>query len=310
MKKIAVAIVITLSFICQTFACLNGESMVLKHGLGLYVDDRGKVPRGHHYLTRDFQRELKVIDSFYKATKDLDYLSDKGLLLILSKKYDEAIKLYLKIEKLEPNRYSTASNIGTAYELAGQNENALQWIKRAVEIDPTSHLNSEWLHVKILQAKIKGELSYNSDFLLNTHFGSGNEPVSGLQEDELTALHDALYYQLNERVSFIKPKDELVAQLLFDLGNCAFEMGNYQDAKLDYEQAQNYGFIGDLIDMRIEESVRLAEIGEGNTTPKKTVDKKAKPVNWSIAIMQLLRPAIVIALIWTLIWFLLKRARR
>ena len=87
---------------------------------------------------------------------DLDYLSDKGFVLIISGRYSEAIDLYLQIEKLEPNRYSTASNIGTAYEMIGENEKALHWIKRAVAIDPASHDNSEWIHVNILEAKIHG----------------------------------------------------------------------------------------------------------------------------------------------------------
>jgi tetratricopeptide (TPR) repeat protein len=261
MKKILLAFALTLFFLGKSFACLNGETTVLKDGTFLYMDERGKVPYGHLKMFEDrkLNETLHKLDRLYKTTKDLDYLSDKGVLLILFKKYDEAIKLYLEIEERQPNRYSTASNIGTAYELAGQNENALKWIKRAVEIDPTSHDNSEWLHVKILHAKIKGEQLYNSDFLLNIRFGSGNEPISGLKDSALQKLHDALYYQLNERVSFIKSKDELVAELLFDLGNAAFELGNYSDAKLDYEQAQKYGYEGDLIDARISEVLRLEE---------------------------------------------------
>ena len=135
MKKILIVFTLTFSFLCKSFACLNGETDVLADGTRLYEDAQGKVPYGHEYFDYvDFKSTVKKLDSLYKATKDLDYLSDQGLLLILLKKYDEAIKLYLKIEKLEPNRYSTASNIGTAYELAGQNENALKWIKKAIEI--------------------------------------------------------------------------------------------------------------------------------------------------------------------------------
>jgi tetratricopeptide (TPR) repeat protein len=58
-------------------------------------------------------------------------------IMILLKKYDEAIKLYLEIEKIQPNGYSTASNIGTAYELIGQNKNALRWINKSVELKVT-----------------------------------------------------------------------------------------------------------------------------------------------------------------------------
>lgn len=263
MKKILIAFALIFFFLCKSFACLNGETTVLKDGTFLYMNQREKVPYGHTNMfeVKSLNKSLKKLDGLYKKTKDLDYLSDKGLILILLKKYDEAIKLYIEIEEKEPNRYSTASNLGTAYELAGQNENALKWIKRAVEIDPTSHDNSEWLHVKILEAKIKGELYYNSDFLLNMAFGSGDEPISGLKDSALQNMHDALYYQLNERVSFIKPKDELVAELLFDLGNFALELGHYENARHDYEQAKKYGYEGDLIDVRMAMAQHLEDGG-------------------------------------------------
>jgi len=157
MKQILITIILTLLFFGKTLACLNGDSKVLKDGTFLYEDREGNVPYGHDFYKDDFESGIKQLDSLYIATKDIDYLSDKGLLLILLERYEEAIKLYLEIEKIKPNRYSTASNIGTAYELIGQNENALKWIKKSVELDPKSHNNSEWKTVKILKPKNKRE---------------------------------------------------------------------------------------------------------------------------------------------------------
>jgi tetratricopeptide (TPR) repeat protein len=252
MTRIVLALVISMATVCQTFACLNGASVVLKNGTFLYEDEEGHIPYGHLFNSEEgFRDGILELDSLYKATKDLDYLSDKGLLLILLKQYNDAIALYLKIEELEPNRYSTASNIGTAYELIGQNEHALHWIKKAIDIDPSSHYNSEWIHVKILEAKIKGEKFINSAFLLNTDFGNDSIPVSSLARADLSDLSEALYFQLNERVSFVKPTDKIAAQLLFDLGNIAFLLGDFYDASADYEQAKEYGFTEKLIDKRI-----------------------------------------------------------
>lgn len=252
-------IVILLSIFCltSTFACLNGETKILNNGIFLYEDREGKVPYGHVFESFDYDQSIKQLDSLYIATKDLDYLSDKGILLILLEKYEEAIKLYLEIEKIEPNRYSTASNIGTAYELFGQNENALKWIKKSVAIDPKSHHKSEWIHVNILDAKIKGEQYYNTNFLLNTEFGSGVNPNSQLTRQQLQDLSNALYYQLNERISFVKPKEKIVALLLFELGNVAFILGNYNEAIADYEQATRYGYDGEVIQQRINEVEKL-----------------------------------------------------
>lgn len=250
--------------------------MVLKDGTFLFEDREGNVPYGHIFNGDEgFNVGIKQLDSLYKKTKDLDYLSDKGLLLILLKRYDEAVKLYLDIEKLEPNRYSTASNIGTAYELIGQNEKALFWIKKSVEIDPKSHKSSEWIHVKILEAKIKGQEFYTSSFLLNTEFGIETNPISKLNKDELEKLSDGLYYQLNERVSFVEPKEKIVAQLLFDLGNIAFLLNNYSDAVADYEQAKTYGFTGELIEQRIKEADRLSKKSKQTTKSETSKSQKS-----------------------------------
>src|SRR5688500_12309041 len=120
MNKIITILLLATVFYGRSFACLNGETKVLKDGTMLYADREGNhVPFGHDFYNIPFEYVLKQLDSLYKATKDPDYLSDRGYILILLKKYDEAIKLYLEIEKIQPNRYSTASNIGTAYELNG-----------------------------------------------------------------------------------------------------------------------------------------------------------------------------------------------
>ncbi|HEY9045937.1 MAG TPA: hypothetical protein VIN08_08575 [Ohtaekwangia sp.] len=250
--RFTLAIVLFITSLNITYACLNGETMVLKNGMLLYEDAQTNVPYGHDFYSYDLDIEnIRELDSLYRATNDLDYLSDKGVILIIFNKYKEAIDLYLEIEKMQPGRYATASNIGTAYELMGDNENALKWIKRAVEIDSTSHYNSEWIHVKILEAKIKGETYITTQHLLNADFGDDEFPTSELTKKELGVLSLALYYQLNERISFIKSNDKIVAQLLFDLGNIAYLSGHYEDALEDYRLAEKYGYNGKLIEQRI-----------------------------------------------------------
>lgn len=49
MKKIVIATILTLTFLGQTFACINGETTILKHGLLLYEDAGGYVHYGHSF---------------------------------------------------------------------------------------------------------------------------------------------------------------------------------------------------------------------------------------------------------------------
>lgn len=238
----------------KSLACLNGETKTLKNGVLIYEDHQGIVPYGHEFYIDNYPKLLNELDSLYQKTNDLDYLSDKGYVLILQKKYQEALDIYFKIEQLQPNRYSTASNVGTIYELIGNNQKALEWINKAIRINPKSHNSSEWLHVKILQAKISGSKFITSNFLINTTFGENDEPFTKLTKPEIKALIKTIYYQLNERISFIEPKDEIIGLLLFELGNLALLDGKSEDAISIYMKARQYGFQSDLIDIRINVS--------------------------------------------------------
>lgn len=266
----AFVVLVLISF--KSFACLNGETKILKNGVYAYIDFRGLVPRGHHFFNGDFPKIIKELDSLYRKTNDIDYLSDKGYILIIQKKYAEAQKLYLNIERIKPNRYSTASNLGTLYELMGENQKAYYWIKKSIEINPESHNGSEWLHLKILEAKIKNLTDVSGQFLLNTNFGTKGVPETKLSEKEIDELAKSVYYQVNERISFIKPKDKIISVLLFELGNLVELKGEHENALQIYRTARTYGYDGDLIVARM---INTAE-SRTNYLQQKTWDLAGK----------------------------------
>jgi tetratricopeptide (TPR) repeat protein len=234
-----------------TYACINGETKTLANGFLVYEDDEGIIPKGHNFYIYDIEELKHELDSLYRTTNKVEYLSDIGYVLIIEGKLNEALKLYLELEKKHPNRYSTASNIGTIYELLGENKKALEWINKAIRINPNSHNSSEWLHSKILEAKIKGSDFYNSNFLINVDFGLYNFPISILSESKLNNLENSIYYQLNERISFIKNQDSIIANLLFELGNIAMLKKQFFEADQIFKMAKEYGFSNNIIDIRL-----------------------------------------------------------
>lgn len=251
MKKLLLLFIL-LSF-TKTLACLNGETRKLEDGTFLYEDYDGFVPHGHYFNnTEDLEKTITSLEQYYKTTKNLNYLSDKGYVLIVLGKYQEAIDLYKRIEAIQPDRYSTSSNIGTAYELIGNNSEALKWIEKALRLNPNSHHSSEWIHANILKAKIKGEKFYNSDYILDVNFGNETIPSTKLSKRELQHLRQSLYYQLNERVSFVEPKEKIIAELIFELGNIAYLLGDKDEANDDYKLAEKYGYEGHLLEKRKE----------------------------------------------------------
>ena len=211
------------------FSSINGIEEKISSGTTIYVDRDGLIPYGHEFWLDLEGKDIQKLDSLYQIKPDLKYLAEKGIVFIIQKEYQKAIDLYLDIEKKSPDLYSTAANLATAYELIGDNENALKWITKAIEINPNSNEGSEWIHRNILKIKL-GLLPLNSQNLIATDFGSDDAPKTSLSKDELIQLQNQLYYQLNERRSFIQPKDEMMALLLFDYGNVLLLNGNKKEA--------------------------------------------------------------------------------
>ncbi len=233
-------------------ASLIGESKTLKDAIGINNDYVGTIPLPYDFFSIDYDEVYNDLNVLYKATNDIDYLSDIGYLMILEKRYDEAIDLYLTIEQKVPNRFSTASNIGMAYELKGDNLNALKWIKRSMKIDPSAYNYAEWLHANILAVKIQGTHSTKSQSLIYTDFGSDVYPKSQLQEGDLNRLREQIYYQLRERTSFVKEKDPIIAQLFFEMGNIFFLQKRYHGAIRAFKKAKARGFEGELLWERLQ----------------------------------------------------------
>ncbi len=293
MKKIALFFLFLYTFSTNTFACLNGETKTLKNGFFVYEDDDDFIPNGHSFYVDNYSKLILELRNLYKKTNDLDYLSDLGYVLTIQKKYQEALKIYFNIEKIEPNRYSTASNIGTIYELIGENQKALEWIKKAVKINSKSHKESEWLHIKILEAKVNPKIDITSNFLINTNFGNNTIPKSKFTKAERLKLMNALYYQLNERVTFIKPKDIIIGKLLFELANLAILNGNHYEAVEIYKKAIEYGNTEKVIIPRIElanDKIYNQLLDENIKVIKKLEEQKVQNnyLKWGIGFLSIL----------------------
>ena len=252
MKKLLLPLV----FLANTLpagACINGETRELKDGTLLFADrvNEAQVPRGHDFRRIDYAAVMARLEAGWRRTGNADYRSDMGVLLLLQQKYSEARDLYLAIERSRPGRYSTASNLGTVYELMGKNDSALHWIRRAVAINPRAHQGSEWIHVRLLEAKVAGIADPSTQALLDTDFGRGPRPQTTLSVDRLWALEKGLFYQLNERMSFLAPPDPVIGRLLFELGNLRWVGHQQYSVEELYAAARRYGYSDTLLDQRL-----------------------------------------------------------
>lgn len=208
-------------------------------------------------------------------------LNDIGVLLVRQGKLDAALRHFRTIERLFPGRPQTAANLGTALELAGQDKEALHWIRTGLQRNPREHYGSEWLHVRILEAKLAaaGNPAYfRRHSIAGVAFGPGLVPPfprklpNGNDGKPLLPswLDSSLDYQLHERIGLVKAPDPVVANLLSDWATLHLSGGSLETAKALYELAATYGAPRDaLMQRRIAHIDQVVARAEKRPTPGK-----------------------------------------
>ena len=147
----------------------------------------------------------EMLETDYRAR------TNQAVLKIRSHQYLGAIKILHSVEHEVPGLYATATNLGTAYELAGEVEKAHQWIATGIERNPKAHNGTEWVHLAILDAKL--ELKNNPDWLENNDVIDVKDTKRSADE-----VITAVEYQLEERLVFVKAPDPTVSSLFKTLG--------------------------------------------------------------------------------------------
>ncbi|MBK1881148.1 hypothetical protein JIN85_01910 [Luteolibacter pohnpeiensis] len=227
-------------------ACINvpGTSLDGKSTL-LFSHPAGDLRRA---MDSDPRSMMDLISHESGPDEDpITELEKSGVRKILSGHFDEAIAILTDLEAEFPGRYSTASNLGTAYELHGDLGSALKWIEEGIRRNPESHQGTEWLHAAILKTKIL--LQDDPDFLNHHHLIELPEAISPrsklvIQGEEQFALNlqNALHHQLKERLVFVKPTDPIVADLLYSYALLEAHLNSVEPAIELMELSREYGY--------------------------------------------------------------------
>lgn len=254
MKQLSLIVIFFSFFTVQySLACYN-EYFTL--------DAKGKTHHVHpgglrfdtNFDLKKIEKELRELGRKLNEKPDFEILSDYALRLVKTGKTKEALVIFEALVKKYPNEYTLHANLGTTYELSGNNQLALEHIQKSILINPKSHKGSEWIHVKLLEAKIA--LEKNPDYLKN-HSILNLSSKQKASEKTITFL----IIQLKERFPFCKgPKDPIMAGLFEDLGDCYMEQISYEYAKAFYQIAVNYyGDKSKRLNDKIEEARSLRE---------------------------------------------------
>lgn len=175
----------------------------------------------------------------------------------------KAIRDLEELEAERPGDYITAANLGTAYELAGDNQQALRWITEAIRRNPKSHHGTEWLHVSILEAKIKASADpqyFQTHSVLDLDHrqitSMDAEVQVGQARRPLREIVKAVEYQLEERLRFVKANDPPVASLLYDYATIEAATRTLESAVELLKMAAHFGYPGARIEPLVKEYER------------------------------------------------------
>ena len=263
-----------------------------KHGEWVRVSGFSPAKRLRHSIETNLGRRGAEMHAVLSGDPEFGKRNDDAVALIFLGRAAEAVEVLNKLESERPGEYFIAANLGTAYELAGNNQEALRWIKEGIRRNPDSHEGTEWLHAKILEAKIEADKdpSYFTRSsvlqLQNVKMSSrSNEVFLAGEKRRVRDIERALQYQLEERFQFVKQADPAVASLLYDYAVIERQAGVLEFAR-------------DLARM-------AAEFG----CPAQKVQPLIAVLNWTIRVA-FIAHILGYALIGALIVALVARARR
>jgi tetratricopeptide (TPR) repeat protein len=200
----------------------------------------------------NWTEERRVYAARAAASSDYRVRNDYAVTLLHVGETDQAVRILRQLEKAAPRMYVTAVNLGTALEVAGQNGEALRWIREGIRRNSRAHGGTEWLHARILEAKLA--LTHDPRWLqvhsvLGVDFGPATvprrprnwPPDNSGRPATVEGVQNAIFYQLHERLQFVKPPDAVVANLFFDAGNIAMLTGTLETAQALYKHSVRFG---------------------------------------------------------------------
>jgi hypothetical protein len=225
--RLVVVLVAGLAAPCAN-ACLNSYSLEIKALIA-----QGKRELALH--------RIEQLEREYAEKPSVELTNDLAVARILTGRHDEAITLLKDLEARHPGRAATAANLGTAYELKGWDAAALPWIREGIRRDPREHRGTEWVHVRILEAKQamkKDPRWLESNAVMGLAFGDAPAPLQppaiADHNGRMMSLEDtrsALEYQLIERSALVAPPDAIVADLYYTAAELQFWF--YQNERVD-----------------------------------------------------------------------------
>lgn len=233
-------------------ACLNVYFSLDEHGHFHHADEIMQ-PYDLNFNLKIVSKQLAELEVKLREKGSFRRLSDYSVYLMKAGKPEVALEILKKLARHRPKEYKIAANLGTAYELNGHLDSAYKYIERGMQLNPKAHKGSEWVHLKILETKMK--LKEDPTYLRN-HSVLG---LTELQKKDSTVAYQ-INIQLHERVPFTAGPDPIMASLFRDLGDGYAALQSIEYAKALYMIGkQYYGDTSTQMQARIDQMLELRQ---------------------------------------------------
>jgi tetratricopeptide (TPR) repeat protein len=256
MKKIL--FIACILFSVKASACLNifavdsaGRAHLLEHEFFFPIEFKQKAILKS---IKTLERELSSGDANYKN------ISDYGAYLLMAGYFTEGLDIFRALSKKYPGVYEINANIAVAYELNGNIDSALYWEKAALQINPASHQHTEWIHLKILEARKK--LQQDPDWCLKNNVTHILDSINKHYEFEQHEMNDGMFVfkdfliQLNARFPFTYAEDKVMGKLMMELGD-AYQVASIYRSYYCYAIAK---YLYPALSATLDEKMRLIKM--------------------------------------------------
>lgn len=280
----------------HSFACLNlyerteppmSKDKLFLHYL-LHPQDSAKAYWAHGFSKGSAGEGPNTYNGV--PISQLNWKDSSDYAVRVLRNYDKvrALSLFESLYRSHPTEYNIVANLGTAYEVNGMKVKALELLRKAIAINPRSHYESEWIHIRLLEQ----ELASTPDYKKIINLGVGNFPEWLIDKTykfprEADSLKLQIAFQLHERIGFIAPPNKTIAQLVTDFADIVAKTDSLGAAKEFYQFALSY-------DSTLKDTVAARILGVESSQKEVKNTFRWATVVWAIPIVAL----VMIFLAW------------